>query len=361
MDEIELKKIGKVKNKFKEKKDPFEMRKHKSKIIISKEYIEGIYRLDEITHILVIFGFHKSQGFDLKQLNYYDEYKGVFATRSPRRPSQIATTVAKVTKIKDNVIEVLGLDAINDSPVLDIKPFVASIDESNQEEEKDEENFSPREKINKMLIENDLEKLLLKSAELHGHFCPGLALGVLGSAYAMKELEVTNDGMEEIIAITETNNCMADGIQFVTGCTFANNALVFRDFGKNAFTLSKRNGEGIRLCAKNNFMEKIKGKNKELSELFEKIVTKRDKSSKEEKEKLMQLMRKASFSLIKIKPEEIFNIEEKEITLPEYAPIHESIQCKECGENTMSTRAKDDLCLECSGKKYFELNGHGIY
>ncbi|MFW6450456.1 MAG: TrmO family methyltransferase domain-containing protein, partial [Nanoarchaeota archaeon] len=118
MSEIKIIKIGIVKNKFSEKADPLEMRKHKSKIIISNEYKEGLYRLNENSHILVVFGFNKSEGFELKQWNYFNEYKGVFATRSPRRPSQIATTVVRVTKIKNNTIEVFGLDAINDSPVL---------------------------------------------------------------------------------------------------------------------------------------------------------------------------------------------------------------------------------------------------
>jgi formylmethanofuran dehydrogenase subunit E len=68
--------------------------------------------------------------------------------------------------------------------------------------------------------------LLKKSGELHGHFCNYLSYGIIAGVYALKKLGVSHTGMEELIAITETNNCFSDGIQMVTGCTFGNNALI---------------------------------------------------------------------------------------------------------------------------------------
>ena len=56
--------------------------------------------------------------------------------------------------------------------------------------------------------------------------------------------EISDDG--EVIAIVEANNCMSDGVQYVTGCTFGNNAYL-SGFWKNAVTLSRRDGNGIRV------------------------------------------------------------------------------------------------------------------
>ena len=65
---IKLTEIGTVRSNFKEKADPFEMRKYESRIILNPEYIEGLYRLSESSYIQIVFGFHLSEGFSLKHL-----------------------------------------------------------------------------------------------------------------------------------------------------------------------------------------------------------------------------------------------------------------------------------------------------
>ena len=108
-----------------------------------------------------------------------------------------------------------------------------------------------RIEIEKKIEENDLEGLLHLTALIHGHHCVGSAMGVIAAHYAMKALDVKeNIGMEHVIAIVETNSCFSDGIQMITGCSFGNNSLVYRDYGKTAFSLIKRNGEGVRLSTK---------------------------------------------------------------------------------------------------------------
>jgi formylmethanofuran dehydrogenase subunit E len=81
---------------------------------------------------------------------------------------------------------------------------------------------NPREEIEKAVNDGDLEKLLRLSGLLHGHYCPGLAMGVKAAAKAVKELKVKSTGMEEVVATVEINNCFADGVQMVTGCSFGN-------------------------------------------------------------------------------------------------------------------------------------------
>jgi len=95
--------------------------------------------------------------------------------------------------------------------------------------------------------------LIEKARKLHGHVCPFLVLGLRMSEIAMKRLGVEKAGEietieESLIAIVEANNCMADGVQIATGCTFGNNSLVYLDLGKNAVTLVKRGSKrGVRV------------------------------------------------------------------------------------------------------------------
>ncbi len=75
---------------------------------------------------MVIFHFHKAEGYDLHQHPRKDlerPKRGVFALRSPRRPNPIGVTIVNIKEIKDNVLYVEGLDAINGTPVIDLKPI----------------------------------------------------------------------------------------------------------------------------------------------------------------------------------------------------------------------------------------------
>ena len=110
------------------------------------------------------------------------------------------------------------------------------------------EHASARAGVETMIRSRDLEGLLRHAETIHGHRCPFLALGVKAGQYAMAYLDQENTGMEEVVAIVECNNCFTDGIQVVTGCTFGNNALIYKDLGKTAVTVALRgSGRGVRL------------------------------------------------------------------------------------------------------------------
>jgi tRNA-Thr(GGU) m(6)t(6)A37 methyltransferase TsaA len=352
--------IGKIKNDINKKMDPFEMRKYKSEIIIYEKYSEGLFRIEENDYLNILFEFDKSKDCTLKSSTYDGEVRGVFSSRSPCRPNKIGITTVKLLKREGNILLVKGLDALNDSPVIDIKPYVASFDDYKiKRTTLNSDKNSPRKDIIRMIKNEEIETLLLEAGRLHGHFCPGLALGVISSAYAMKRISVSNDGMEKVLAITETNNCMSDGIQYVTGCTFGNNALVFKDFGKNAFTLTKRDGKGLRVKVRNDYRDRISSEDQEFFELFDKVVKKR-LGTEDEEARFKLLSQKAAFNLIKLSFDDIFLVENVSVEIPGYAPIHDSIICKNCLENTMQTRIKAGFCLNCYNKGYMELNGLGI-
>lgn len=101
-----------------------------SQIEIFKEFEEGLKDIEGFSHIIVIFWFHKSQEYHLLVRTPWDDVlHGLFATRSPHRPCPIGLTVVELISREENILRVKGLDAINDTPVLDIKPYVPSIDE----------------------------------------------------------------------------------------------------------------------------------------------------------------------------------------------------------------------------------------
>jgi len=220
---------------------------------------------------------------------------------------------------------------------------------------------NPRQEIEKAVADGDLPKLLRISGLLHGHYCPGSAMGVKAAARAVRELGVKSTGMEEVVAIVETNACFSDGVQMVTGCSFGNNALIYRDYGKTAFTLAKRTGEGIRIAAL--FDRVMKERSPETAELWEKVVVKRS-GSDEESQRLTELWKELSFRVLELPDEEVLNVKKVNIDVPAYARIFSSMKCSVCGESIMEPRARmkdgKPVCLPCSNHAYFQLAGDGM-
>jgi formylmethanofuran dehydrogenase subunit E len=222
----------------------------------------------------------------------------------------------------------------------------------------------PRDLIEKAIAGDDLDFLLRRTAELHGHYCSHLAAGVRAGHAAMKELGIQNIGMEEVIAIIETNNCFSDGIQMVTGCTFGNNALIYRDMGKTAFTLARRGGDAVRVSLVPDFYERLLKRHHEASDLFERKVVRREYLTDEENQRMMELFFEESFDVLRLPLEEIMEVKKLKIDLPAFAPIFDSVICEECKESLMESRARIKkgrvLCLECADHPVRYMDGFGI-
>ena len=93
------------------------------------KFIDGLLDLDTFTHAMLFFYFHKSKFYDLVQKPKRDNIpRGIFATRTPQRPTGIGLTTVKMKSIKDNIIEFFGADMIDGTPLLDIKPYIPDID-----------------------------------------------------------------------------------------------------------------------------------------------------------------------------------------------------------------------------------------
>ncbi len=361
---INLKEIGIIKSHFKEQADPFKMKENESTIEIKEEFKEGLYRIEESEYIEVLFYFHKSKNYDLITTTYFGEEKGVFASRSPRRPSNIGVSKVRLLKREDNKLFVKGLDAIDGTPVIDLKPYTSKHD--NIDEEKNRLNYlknNPRNDIIPLVKNNKLEELLILSGTLHGHYCPGLSMGVICSVYAINKINLFSDGLEDILAIIEINSCFADSIQYITGCTVGNNSLIFKDYGKTAFSLVKRDGTGLRLSVKSSYRKKMIELYPDFQECFNKVVVEknRDKNVVKEFKKKAQ---EVSFKLLEWNINDIFNFKKININIPEYAPIRENVICLRCGESIMKEKEIQDhdnvYCRECINSDFFQLDGTGI-
>jgi len=216
--------------------------------------------------------------------------------------------------------------------------------------------------MEKLIRESDLDALLRRAAELHGHFCSYLTYGVKAGYIAIKELGINNTGMEEIVAIVETNNCFSDGVQIVTSCTFGNNALVYKDTGKTAVTVAKRDGTAIRIALDPVYEKSIEKEYSEADGLWKKIVVDREDATRQEHERMMELFAEIAFKELRKPADKMFRITRKKISTPECAPIFNSVICPICGEKTYkpSMHNEELVCIDCAGVDYYFLDGRGI-
>ena len=97
----------------------------KGTVEVYPEFEMGLDDLDGFSHIILIYHFHLSNGFQLKVKPYLDNnFRGVFATRSPRRPNNIGISVVKLVNVEKNILSIENVDIVNNTPLLDIKPYV---------------------------------------------------------------------------------------------------------------------------------------------------------------------------------------------------------------------------------------------
>ena len=95
------------------------------------EFAEGLLDIEGFSHLYVLWEFDKSEDYDLIAHPPTDEKRphGVFATRSPRRPNPIALTVVRLLGRDGAALHVAGVDMLDGTPILDIKPYLSSIPE----------------------------------------------------------------------------------------------------------------------------------------------------------------------------------------------------------------------------------------
>ena len=98
-------------------------------IVLDPHWKDGLKGLETVSHVLVLYWMDQARrDLVLQAPRHYSELRGTFALRSPVRPNPIAASVARLVRVEGNALTVVGLDCLDNTPLLDIKPYFASTD-----------------------------------------------------------------------------------------------------------------------------------------------------------------------------------------------------------------------------------------
>jgi len=129
---IEFKQIGVIHSPYGRLEDvPCQPYKSKAtgEVEVFKEYEEGLKDVEGFSHIIILYQFHKSEGYSLLTKPILDEnLRGVFATRHPNRPNPIGISFVKLLERRGNILRVEGIDVLDGTPLIDIKPYIPRFD-----------------------------------------------------------------------------------------------------------------------------------------------------------------------------------------------------------------------------------------
>ncbi len=130
---LELSPIGIIHTPYKEPKGaPIQgvfAKDAEGTVEILPEYAEGLNDLDGFSHIILLYYFHKSNGYSLLCRPFLDNTeRGLFATRAPRRPNPIGLSIIKLLKIEGHTLTIGAPDMLDGTPLLDIKPYIDAFD-----------------------------------------------------------------------------------------------------------------------------------------------------------------------------------------------------------------------------------------
>ena len=124
---VKIKPTGIIRSPYKSVEEvPREYESTIGEVIVFEEYEQGLQDIEGFSHLIILWIFHKSKGYSLlvKPL-YYEGLRGVFATKHPNRPNPIGVTVVELLERKGNVLKIRGIDAVDKTPVIDIKPYTS--------------------------------------------------------------------------------------------------------------------------------------------------------------------------------------------------------------------------------------------
>jgi tRNA-Thr(GGU) m(6)t(6)A37 methyltransferase TsaA len=130
---IEIQPIGVIHSPFKEPHgmpiQPTAGAGVKARVEVFEEFRDGLKDLDGFSHVILLYYFHRSRGFELEVTPFLDtEKRGLFATRAPNRPVPIGLSIVQLDRIEDGVLHIQNVDILDGAPLLDIKPYVQEFD-----------------------------------------------------------------------------------------------------------------------------------------------------------------------------------------------------------------------------------------
>ena len=100
-------------------------------IEFKKEFQDGLKDLDGFSHVYLIYYFHKVKEHKLQVVPFNDNTntkRGVFSTRTPMHPNSIGLSIVELVSVKDNIVTIKGIDILDGTPLIDIKPYIDNFD-----------------------------------------------------------------------------------------------------------------------------------------------------------------------------------------------------------------------------------------
>ncbi len=184
-----------------------------------------------------------------------------------------------------------------------------------------------------------------KAIDFHGHWCPGLAIGIRASEWALEEMGRAGD--EDVVAVVETDMCAVDAIQRLVGCTFGKGNLIHLDHGKTAFTFHRRgDGKSARLVFDADRLGG--GPREEYAALSQRML--RGELTPEEETAVRRFREEWSRRIMEADLDQVFQVKEAG-EMPTKARILVSLVCEACGERAMESRTHrlmgQTLCRPC--------------
>ena len=134
MSMISFKPIGIVHSPFNQPKGtPIQPRAEpsiKGRVEVFPKYGEGLVGLGGFSHIILLYHCHLAKAFRLQVTPFLDnQAHGVFATRAPARPNSIGLSIVRLVEVDGLSLHIQGLDIVDNTPLLDIKPYVPAFDQ----------------------------------------------------------------------------------------------------------------------------------------------------------------------------------------------------------------------------------------
>ncbi|MDE7009835.1 MAG: formylmethanofuran dehydrogenase [Oscillospiraceae bacterium] len=166
----------------------------------------------------------------------------------------------------------------------------------------------------------DKKALWDRAVDFHGHACPGLTIGYRAALYAAELLELDFSEDEDVVCVSENDACGVDAIQAVLGCSIGKGNLLFHMAGKQAFSFyNRKSGKSVRLVL-------------------------RPRSGEMTREEAFAFYQSCA-------QEEMFEVKEAAVRLPERARHFETYVCESCGEaagaNWIRLSGGKKLCIDC--------------
>ncbi len=130
---MQISPIGMIKTPFNDLKgmpiQPSGARDIQGTIEIHPEYEQGLRNVEGFSHIILLYHFHKSTGYDLMVTPFLDnKERGLFSTRAPRRPNPIGLSIVELLGRQGPRLFIKGIDVVNNTPLIDLKPYVPEFD-----------------------------------------------------------------------------------------------------------------------------------------------------------------------------------------------------------------------------------------